>query len=172
MEARGGGAPVTVHGRQLSLFILSGARTHRAVAGAVHAEVGAGGAATLVGRGAEATRLQQLIGISQQGASGQAVVVTGAAGHGKSALVRHVLAEVQRTGQGQGSLVLVAQSSAMLSESTPLQTAKQWLQRWRARVPSYFTYNALRHNDTLHILHETIRKPCIYIFRYVVVLYK
>ena len=58
-----------------------------------------------------------------------------ASGHGKSALLRHVLGVCRSSvdgvsmaehTKGAHTRILYAQSSAMLSESTPLYTAKQW----------------------------------------------
>jgi hypothetical protein len=73
--------------------------------------------------------------MSRQGISGQALLITGGAGHGKSALVRHVLASV-REDEAAHAMVLVAQSSATLG-GVMLHTAKQFLQRWRhAQLPA------------------------------------
>ena len=65
------------------------------------------------------------------------MLLTGAAGCGKSALCRHVL-EVQRRATDDGAasrprvMLLAAQCSAMLSEcGVPLHSCKQFLQRWR-----------------------------------------
>ena len=124
------GAAVKLQGQNSRLFILRGSQQSLPA-------VPACASGHLVGRGAEVERLLRLIDISHsesESVGGQAVVMTGAAGHGKSALVRSVLERVRASGtggdEGQTPLVLMAQSSAMLSESTPLQGARQWLVRW------------------------------------------
>ena len=83
---------------------------------------------SLVGRSAEISRLLSLVSLAQQSAAGQAVVLTGAAGTGKSALVRDVIAKVH--GGDTPTCVLLAQSSATMKDLVPLHTAKQWLARW------------------------------------------
>ena len=63
----------------------------------------------------------------------------GEAGQGKSALLRNVLQTVQASGGGGTApvRVLMAQSSAMVSECVPLHTCRQWLHRWHGpqRLP-------------------------------------
>ena len=66
--------------------------------------------------------LLAVISSTQSGAA-RVVVLTGAAGTGKSALVRHVLGELAATTE-YTPRVTVAQSSALTKDCAPLYTAK------------------------------------------------
>ena len=77
----------------------------------------------------------------------QVAVLTGDAGHGKSALLREVIRVVREDGgAARRTRVLVAQSSAMLSKCTPLHTARQWLLRWHGAnmLPADITARVLK----------------------------
>ena len=120
-----GGAQATLHGRALSVFALRGALS--ATSATAELSSTSGGAEDevdavppLVGRSAEVARLQSLVSMSAcQGITGQAVILTGGAGHGKSAIVRNVLRTV-REDASLNALVLVAQVTASYR---PLPTA-------------------------------------------------
>jgi predicted ATPase len=58
----------------------------------------------------------------QQQGTARMVVLTGAAGTGKSALMRHVLGGLAAT--GCNPRVVVAQSSALMKDCAPLYTAR------------------------------------------------
>ena len=103
-----GSAQVRLQGRAMPVFALRGSKADmRTPASAAAAAAPSAG---LVGRSAEVGRLQSLIEMSRQGTGGQAAVLTGGAGHGKSALVAHVLSAV-RADDSVRSTVLVAQAS-------------------------------------------------------------
>ena len=99
------GAQVRLQGRAMPVFALRGSKASVAAA-----DTAAPPSVGLVGRRAEVGRLLSLIEMSRQGTGGQAVVLTGGAGHGKSALVRNVL-DALRADDSVRSTVLVAQSS-------------------------------------------------------------
>ena len=85
-------------------------------------------AAELVGRDVELGHLLSLVQ-STQGGAARMLLLTGAAGTGKSALMRHVLSELSTTEYKPRAIV--AQSSALMKDCAPLYTAKQWLKRWQ-----------------------------------------
>ena len=76
----------------------------------------------LIGRDVELVRLLELMSMSQQGL-GQATVLTGAAGAGKSALVRTLIGRV-RSMETKKTRVLLAQCSATMKTLEPLYTCR------------------------------------------------
>ena len=127
-EPHAHGAPVRLKGRAVAVFLLGGSKADT-VSGTGSAPAAS---SRLLGRSAEVGRLLSLMEASRrEGGGGQAMLLTGGAGHGKSALVRHVLSAVREDDSaGASTLVLVAQCSATLG-GVPMFTCRQWLQRWR-----------------------------------------
>ena len=78
------GSHVVLRGREMPVFALRGAlQLAAADSPQQQAVAGAGCAVELVGRSAEVGRLLSLMSMSRQGTSGQALLLTGGAGHGK-----------------------------------------------------------------------------------------
>ena len=88
-------------------------------------------ACELLGRARETAAMRQIMRATLSSTEPRVLLLTGSAGAGKSTLLASVIREVRSGRDLAAARVLVAQSSQIMKNCEPLQTAKQFLRRWR-----------------------------------------